>query len=49
MTPTETLTARLMRRAPIVLIALAALMAFVFFRHLVSLHGLEQHLSLIHI
>lgn len=43
MTPTETLTARLMRRAPIVLIALAALMAFVFFRHLVSLHGLEQH------
>ncbi|MEI6800570.1 MAG: TVP38/TMEM64 family protein [Pseudomonadota bacterium] len=43
MTPTQTLTARLLRRAPILLIALAAIMAFVFFRHLVSLNGLEQH------
>lgn len=43
MTPTQTLFARLMRRAPILLIAFAAVLAFVFFRHLVSLQGLEQH------
>ena len=43
MTPTQTLFSRLMRRAPILLIALAAVLAFVFFRHLVSLQGLEQH------
>jgi uncharacterized membrane protein YdjX (TVP38/TMEM64 family) len=43
MTPVETLFARLMRRAPILLIALAAVLAFIFFRHLVSLNGLEQH------
>ena len=43
MTPTNTLFARLMRRAPILLIAAAAVLAFIFFRHLVSLQGLEQH------
>ena len=43
MIPTQTLFARLMRRAPILLIAFAAVLAFVFFRHLVSLQGLEQH------
>jgi uncharacterized membrane protein YdjX (TVP38/TMEM64 family) len=43
MTPKNTLSARLMRRAPILLIAVAAVLAFIFFRHLVSLQGLEQH------
>ena len=43
MTPTNTLFARLMRRAPILLIAAAAVLAFIFFRHLVSLQGLERH------
>lgn len=43
MTKTKTFLARLLRRAPILLIAFAAVMTFVFFRHLVSLNGLEQH------
>ena len=43
MTLPQTLSARLMRRAPILVIALAAVLAFIFFRHLVSLQGLEQH------
>jgi uncharacterized membrane protein YdjX (TVP38/TMEM64 family) len=42
MTPTETLTSRLLRRAPILLIAAAAVIAFVFFRHLVSFDHLER-------
>lgn len=43
MTPTETFSSRLLRRAPILVIALLALVAFVFFRHLVSFDQLEQN------
>lgn len=45
MTPiqTETLFARMLRRAPILVIAVLAVVAFVFFRHLVSFDHLEQN------
>lgn len=47
MMPTESFAARLLRRAPILLIALAAVVALVFFRHWLSFDRLEhnrQHL-----
>ncbi len=40
---TETLAARMIRRAPIVLIALAAVFALVFFRHWLSFDRLSQN------
>lgn len=43
MTPTPTFAARLLRRAPIILIALAAVVALVFFRHLLSFDRLAQN------
>ncbi len=43
MTPTASLASRLLRRAPIVLIALAAVVALVFFRHWLSFDRLEQN------
>lgn len=43
MTPTPTFAARLLRRAPIVLIAVAAVVALVFFRHWLSFDRLEQN------
>lgn len=43
MTPTETLAARLIRRAPIIAIALAAVIALIFFRHWLSFDRLGQN------
>lgn len=43
MTPTASFASRLLRRAPIVLIALAAVVALVFFRHWLSFDRLEQN------
>ncbi len=43
MTPTDSLTSRLLRRAPILLIALAAVLALVFLRHWLSFDRLEQN------
>lgn len=43
MIPTETFSSRLRRRAPILVIAVLALVAFLFFRHLVSFDRLEQN------
>ena len=48
MTPTQTFTYRMMRRAPIVVIALAAVIALIFFRHWLSFDRLgENRLHLI--
>ncbi len=43
MSPTETFSSRLLRRAPILVIAALALVAFLFFRHMVSFDRLEQN------
>ena len=43
MTPINSLTSRLLRKAPILLIALAAVVALVFFRHWLSFDRLEQN------
>jgi uncharacterized membrane protein YdjX (TVP38/TMEM64 family) len=43
MTPNDSFAARLLRKAPIVLIALAAVVALVFFRHWLSFDRLEQN------
>lgn len=48
MTPTQTFTYRMMRKAPIVVIALAAVIALIFFRHWLSFDRLgENRLHLI--
>ena len=43
MIPNVSLSSRILRRAPIILIAVAAVLAFVFFRHWLSFDVLEQN------
>ncbi|MGV8989118.1 MAG: TVP38/TMEM64 family protein [Cypionkella sp.] len=43
MTPTQTFTYRMMRRAPIVVIALAAVIALIFFRHWLNFDRLGEN------
>lgn len=43
MTPTTSIAARLLRRAPILLIAVAAVVALIFFRHWLSFDRLEEN------